>query len=64
MTRNKADRSHDGAKPHGPCQCPFCDAPTEEAYPFCKECGRKLRSCPKCGRVLAAGESACPVCKE
>jgi predicted amidophosphoribosyltransferase len=63
MTRNKGGRD-DRGRQGAPCQCPFCDAPMEEAYPFCKECGRKLRRCLKCGHVLAADQSACPVCKE
>ena len=46
------------------CQCPFCDAPVEEALPFCKACGRTIRRCPRCGRVLAAAETKCPKCKE
>jgi predicted amidophosphoribosyltransferase len=64
MARNDA-KPRGRAQGHGDaCQCPFCDAQVEQAYPFCKECGRKLRRCPKCGRVLEVSESTCPNCKQ
>ena len=54
---------HDKGKPKASCQCPFCDAPVEEAYPFCKACGQRIRRCATCGRVLAASDKVCPHCK-
>jgi hypothetical protein len=61
------DQARAGGKPgkmekQGACQCPFCDARVEETRPFCKACGRDLRRCPTCGRVLAAAETKCPHC--
>jgi predicted amidophosphoribosyltransferase len=59
----------DAKGPHGkdkakaPCQCPFCDAPMEEAHPFCQTCGQTIRRCAKCGRALTASEKICPRCK-
>ena len=46
------------------CQCPFCESPVEEAYPFCKACGQKIRRCGKCGRPLSVNEKVCPHCRE
>ena len=63
----RSDRAGMGDKPdktdkQGSCQCPFCDAKIEQSHPFCKACGRSLRRCPTCGRVLAATETDCPRC--
>jgi predicted amidophosphoribosyltransferase len=57
------DRSSSDKKGEAPCACPFCDAPLERAYPFCKTCGRDLKRCPGCGRVIPQDEEMCPECK-
>jgi predicted amidophosphoribosyltransferase len=62
--RNEVEGGAGKDKPKASCQCPFCDSPVEETYPFCKACGRKMRRCSKCGRALAHNEEVCPQCKE
>jgi hypothetical protein len=56
------DKSASKKKGEAPCPCPFCDAPTEMAYPFCKSCGKDLKRCT-CGRVIPQDEDKCPECK-
>jgi hypothetical protein len=50
-----------GGRP--PCHCPFCESPVEASLPFCTACGREVRRCSTCGKVLAADEKVCPNCK-
>lgn len=61
--RNDKSESPGRGKAKASCQCPFCDSPMEATYPFCKACGREIRRCSKCGRVLAPHEKFCPNCK-
>lgn len=61
--RSDAGRPWDKRRDAKACQCPFCDSPMEEAFPFCKACGRTLRRCPKCGQALEVNEVKCPKCK-
>jgi predicted amidophosphoribosyltransferase len=46
------------------CKCPFCDAPVEKAYPFCKTCGKDFNRCSVCGKVIAEDRELCPECEE
>jgi predicted amidophosphoribosyltransferase len=57
------EKSPSEKKGEAPCACPFCDAPTDQAYPFCKACGKDLRRCPVCGKALAQDQDTCPECK-
>ncbi len=56
----------DGCKPRkeakSPCPCPFCDAPVEKVYPFCKACGKKISFCKKCGKPVPEGTDLCEEC--
>ena len=60
--KSDTGRTRDKAKDVKSCQCPFCDAPVEEARPFCKACGQTIRRCPRCGRALQVNEVKCPQC--
>ena len=46
------------------CACPFCDAPTEKMYPFCKDCGKVLSHCKVCGKPLPPHRDVCGECEE
>ncbi|MGQ9603927.1 MAG: double zinc ribbon domain-containing protein [bacterium] len=49
----------DGERCH---PCPFCDAPVDPIYPFCKDCGRKLNYCKICGKPLPPTQEVCSQC--
>ena len=48
----------------GPCSCPFCDAELEKVYPFCKDCGKEIRVCSKCGRPVPPHVEICSDCRK
>lgn len=45
-----------------PCVCPFCDAETKPAFPFCQACGKNLRFCVACGQPLPEAAHYCLHC--
>ena len=57
------EKPSEGKKGDTPCACPFCDAPAEQTYPFCKTCGKEIKRCPTCGKALAQDQDTCPECK-
>ncbi|HEC83209.1 MAG TPA: hypothetical protein ENI46_01825 [Firmicutes bacterium] len=44
------------------CACPFCDATLEPVYPFCRECGKKVNYCSKCGKPIPPTKQVCDDC--
>jgi hypothetical protein len=58
---NTKNAKGDGGKP---CSCPFCDAPVQNVYPFCKDCGKELNHCSECGKPLPPGQDLCPKCSK
>ena len=57
------DKSPAEKRGEAPCTCPFCDAPMEKVYPFCKICGKNLNRCSGCGKVIPEGDDTCEDCK-
>lgn len=55
-------KSGPGSENKGCCACPFCDAPVKVVYPFCKECGRELNYCTKCGKPIPPTRQICDEC--
>jgi predicted amidophosphoribosyltransferase len=45
------------------CSCPFCDAPAEKMYPFCKDCGKVLKHCKVCGKPVPPHRDICAECE-
>ena len=45
-----------------PCRCPYCNGAAQASLPFCQLCGAEIVRCRRCGRVLEAGQKACPGC--
>ena len=44
-------------------KCPRCEAPVEEGFAVCPQCGAKLRAaCGNCGDPVEAGWKICPRC--
>jgi len=60
MTEKKSSSDKKG---EAPCVCPFCDAPADKVYPFCKSCGKEINRCPGCGKVIPQDQDTCPDCK-
>jgi predicted amidophosphoribosyltransferase len=60
---NDAGKSLGRSEGKTPCPCPFCDAPLDKVYPFCKDCGKEVNRCKDCGKVIPAGEDTCEDCR-
>ncbi|MFQ5834634.1 MAG: zinc ribbon domain-containing protein [bacterium] len=45
-----------------PCICPYCDASLSKPFPFCQACGKEVRFCSQCGKVLPGQTFVCPHC--
>ena len=59
MSKDRSDL--DSGESKG-CSCPFCDAPAEKLYPFCKDCGKALSHCKICGKPLPPHMDICGEC--
>jgi len=54
--------AHDPNSPAGACSCPYCEASTEEPFPFCSICGKEVARCPECRCVVKTEDDICPRC--
>lgn len=44
------------------CTCPYCEASSEEPFPFCTVCGKEVVRCPNCKQVVKTEDEVCPNC--